>query len=131
MEEKDLNLLLRLERRNIDLVKMIEKDRNFVASYSGSCSVDGGHLNYTEEQVRVLFASVPSIFPSDWKPKSESFDDLTKEQSVVLSVIRNLESHPAYTMFVKKISPIISSGEFYAGRSFKDLMEMKVLHGYK
>jgi len=126
MSEK--SLLARLEEKEIDFREMIENNRDFTSSYFGSSSGDGGHLNYTEEQVKILFASVPNIFSYDWKPKSGSFDDLTKEQLVVMSIIHEVKSHPAYTMRVGKISLMISSGKYYAERNDRELyLESKLL----
>jgi len=109
MSEK--SLLGRLRERRIYLGKMISENRSFVSCYFGSSSVDGGHLNYSRTQIEVLLASVPDIFPYDWK---EYGTKLTERQDAILKVINEIEPHPQYSLPLNKIPEIIHTARFHA-----------------
>ena len=67
--------------------------------------------------MKVLFDSVPDIFPYDWKFGLRK--KLTTEQSTVLGIIHNLESHAAYNLNLFNIPKIISVANMYAERRLK------------
>ena len=121
MSEK--SLLQRLEEKEVDIGKMIEDNEEFVSANHGSASVNKGRDYYTEEQIRILFASVPYIFSYGWKrDKSKPNEErLNKEQGVVVQLIYEVARHPCHDMKLDSIPKIISVGQFYAGRSERQL----------
>ena len=122
--ELEKSLLSCLKKREISLRKMIEKDDAFISSYFGSSSTGGGHLNYTEEQMQVLFASVPRIFSYDFNTKN--YDELTEKQSTVLEIIHEIKGHPAYLLSLSNIPKIISTAKFYSDLDYKRLKELNI-----
>ena len=121
MSEK--SLLQRLEEKEVDIGKMIGDNEEFVSANHGSASVNKGRDCYTEEQIRILFASVPYIFSYDWKhDKSKPNEErLNKEQGVGVQLIYEVARHPCHDMKLDSIPKIISVGQFYAGRSERQL----------
>ncbi|MEK6760312.1 MAG: hypothetical protein AABX93_00120 [Nanoarchaeota archaeon] len=127
-----ISLLAKLQEKKVDLKKVIEKNKDFVSVYYGSSSLDGGHTKYTQEQVTILFASVPEVFPEDWKydESKPAEERVTKDQRTIINLLCEIERHPAHMIKMNHIPRMISLGRLYAERSFKELKDMKVLQGY-
>ena len=101
------SLLQKLQENKVDIKKMIESNAEFISSRSGS----SGHLNYTERQLEILFASVPSIFPYNFK--HDDSKSLTQKQWAVLEIIGEMERNQQYDMRLDKIHEMISTADFY------------------
>lgn len=101
----------------------------FASTWDMSCPLDENErpmsypvVNHTEEQIKILFSSVPEVFPSNFRYSTlfGKLKNLTKEQQKTLEKINKVAPNPDYELKPEYIPRIIRKGELYARESFSE-----------
>lgn len=123
------SLLRKLIKKGIGLKKMIEDDDAFVSTYYGSSSYDGGKIRYGEEQMEILFASVPRVFSYEESHNFHNPRELTEGQSIIFDIINQIGGDPSRDLKSIKIPEIIGTAQSYIIRNQRDLyLEGKLIN---